>query len=93
MSGTETPRGTARELPTELPSTRPRPESRPRTTPSRPDGVGPIVDCAVYVDGRREPPVEPHEALQAAVSRGGFVWLGLYAPSEDELGDIAEHYG
>jgi len=88
MPGTEVPH----ELPTELPSTRPRPEGRPRTTPSRPDNVGPVVDCAIYVDGRREPPVAPHEALRAAVAKGGFVWLGLYAPTEDELGDIAEHY-
>ncbi|HZH18872.1 MAG TPA: CorA family divalent cation transporter, partial [Geodermatophilus sp.] len=88
MPGTEVPH----ELPTELPSTRPRPEGRPRTTPSRPDDVGPVVDCAIYVDGRREPPVAPHEALRAAVAKGGFVWLGLYAPTEDELGDIAEHY-
>jgi magnesium transporter len=93
MPGTEVPRGTSRELPAELPSTRPRPEGRPRTTPSRPDGVGPIVDCAVYVDGRRQPPVEPHEALQAAMARGGFVWLGLYAPTEEELGTIAGQYG
>src|SRR3712207_5084865 len=92
MPGTEVPRGAPRELPTEPPSTRPRPEGRPRTTPSRPDGVGPVVDCAVYVDGRREPPVEPQEALQAAVDGGGFVWLGLYAPTEQELGEIAEHY-
>ena len=88
MPGTEVPH----ELSTELPSTRPRPEGRPRTTPSRPDDVGPVVDCAIYVDGRREPPVAPHEALRAAVAKGGFVWLGLYAPTEDELGDIAEHY-
>jgi magnesium transporter len=93
MSGTEVPRGLSRELPTELPSTRPRPEGRRRTTPSRPDGVGPVVDCAVYVDGRRQAPVEPHEALRAAEALGGFVWLGLYAPTEEELGAIAEQYG
>jgi magnesium transporter len=93
MPGTEVPRGAPRELPAERPSTRPRPESPPRTTPSRPDGVGPVVDCAVYVDGRRQPPVEPHEALPAAAARGGFVWLGLYAPTEAELGAIAENYG
>src|SRR3712207_3966240 len=92
MPGTEVPRGAPRELPTEPPSTRPRPEGRPRTTPSRPDDVGPVVDCAVYVDGHREPPIEPHEALQVAVDKGGFVWLGLYAPTEQELGEIAEHY-
>ena len=93
MPGTEVPRGTSRELPAELPSTRPRPEGRPRTTPSRPDGADPVVDCAVYVDGRREPPVDPGEALRAAGERGGFVWLGLYAPTEEELGTIAGQYG
>jgi magnesium transporter len=93
MPGTEVPRGVRREPATEPPSTRPRPEGRPRTTPSRPDGIGPVVDCAVYVDGRREPPVEPHQALQAAVDKGGFVWLGLYAPTAEELGEIAQHYG
>ncbi|MDP9429794.1 MAG: magnesium/cobalt transporter CorA [Actinomycetota bacterium] len=93
MPGTEVPRGTSRQLPPELPSTRPRPEGRPRTTPSRPNGVGPVVDCAVYVDGRREPPIEPHEALRAAEARGGFVWLGLYAPTEAELSAVAGHYG
>jgi magnesium transporter len=93
MPGTEVPRGAPRELPAERPSTRPRQAGRPRTTPSRPDGVGPVVDCAVYVDGRRQPPVEPHEALRAAADRGGFVWLGLYAPTEVELGAIAQHYG
>ena len=92
MHGTEAPRGTPRALPAELPSTRPRPEGRPRTTPSRPDGVGPVVDCAVYVGGQRQAPVEPQEALRSAVAEGGFVWLGLYAPTEAELGDIAEHY-
>ena len=93
MPGTEVPRGVRRQPATEPPSTRPRPEGRPRTTPSRPDGIGPVVDCAVYVDGRREPPVEPHQALQAAVDKGGFVWLGLYAPTAEELGEIAQHYG
>lgn len=92
MPGTEIPRGTPRELPAAPPSTRPRPESRPRTTPSRPEGVGPVVDCAVYVDGHRQPPVEPHHALRTAVDRGGFVWLGLYAPTAEELGEIAAHY-
>jgi magnesium transporter len=55
--------------------------------------VDAVVDCAVYVDGRREPPVDPGEALQAAAERGGFVWLGLFEPTEAELGRIAEQYG
>ena len=84
-----------------LPQLRTRaPHLRTPRPPRRPLAIAPgpapasdhVVDCAIYVDGRREPPVAPHEALRAAVAKGGFVWLGLYAPTEDELGDIAEHY-
>ncbi|MBM7807365.1 magnesium transporter [Geodermatophilus bullaregiensis] len=76
-----------------LPAPRPRPAGAPRPARTRPDGAGAVVDCAVYVQGRREPPVEPGQALAAAVERGGFVWLGLFEPTEAELGAIAERYG
>jgi magnesium transporter len=52
-----------------------------------------VVDCAVYVDGRRQAPVAPGEALELARREGGFVWLGLYAPTEVHLGEIARQYG
>ena len=74
-----------------LPGARPRPAGAPRATSTRPAGVDAIVDCAVYVDGRREPPVDPGEALAAAREHGGFVWLGLFEPTEEELGRIAGH--
>jgi magnesium transporter len=77
----------------QVPTTRPRPAGAPRATPSRPPEQDVVVDCAVYVDGRRQAPVEPGEALTAAVERGGFVWLGLYEPTEEELESIAERYG
>jgi magnesium transporter len=86
---TDTSRGTPPGPP--LPAARP--AGAPRRTGSRPEGTDSIVDCAVYVDGRREPPVDPGEALRAARERGGFVWLGLFEPNEAELGRIAEHYG
>jgi magnesium transporter len=76
-----------------LPTTRPRPAGAPRATPSRPPGRDVVVDCAVYVDGRRQAPVQPGEALASAVELGGFVWLGLYEPTEAELTSIAERYG
>jgi magnesium transporter len=47
----------------------------------------------VYVDGRRTEPSDPHRALAEATERGGFVWLGLYAPEEGELSAIAARYG
>jgi magnesium transporter len=52
-----------------------------------------VVDCAVYVDGCRQPPVDPREALRVATEAGGFVWLGLYEPTEAELSVYAEEYG
>jgi magnesium transporter len=71
---------------------RPRPAGRQQRSPSRRPDVPTMVDCAVYVDGRREAPVAPEDALRVARERGGFVWLGLFAPSEAELGAIAAQY-
>jgi magnesium transporter len=51
------------------------------------------MDCAVYVDGVRQSPVEPRSALRVATEQGGFVWLGLYEPTEAELAVFAEEYG
>ena len=37
-----------------------------------------IVDCAIYVDGRREDATPSlTEALAEARRRGGFVWIGV----------------
>lgn len=56
-----------------------------------------IVDNALYREGRRvEVVAHPHEyaALRAAASEpGDFVWLGLYAPSQSELEEVAEAFG
>jgi magnesium transporter len=75
------------------PTPRPRPAHAARSGPGRPPDADLVVDCAVYVDGQRVEPADPHDALQEAIDRGGFVWLGLYEPSEDELGAIAAKYG
>src|SRR3954470_19625166 len=89
MSTTDSP-GTPLRLP---PTTRPRPAGRPRTVATTRASETPVVDCAIYVDGRRQPHVSPDEALEVATERGGFVWLGLYEPTQAELDDIAVHYG
>jgi magnesium transporter len=52
-----------------------------------------VVGCAVYVDGRRQEPVTPADALRMATEREGFVWLGLYEPTASELETIAQQYG
>ena len=46
-----------------------------------------IVDCAHYYDRRRqhEKPLSPEQARELVESRGGFVWLGMKEPSEEEL--------
>ncbi|HYH92479.1 MAG TPA: CorA family divalent cation transporter, partial [Candidatus Saccharimonadales bacterium] len=96
MPGTDTPQ----DLPAHTsvpaparPELRPRPAGAPKTTPVRRQGEDVVVDCAVYVDGRRQDPVAPEDALEVAVTKGGFVWLGLYEPTEDELTAISARYG
>ncbi|HLM06032.1 MAG TPA: magnesium/cobalt transporter CorA [Blastococcus sp.] len=74
------------------PTSRPRPAGRQQRTASRRPDVDAVVDCAVYVDGRRQGPVAPEDALRVATEAGGFVWLGLFAPTEAELGAIAQQY-
>jgi magnesium transporter len=97
MTGTETPRDLPSRPagPTPDPATRlrPRPVGAPKSTPVRRAGQDVVVDCAVYVDGRRQAPVQPREALGTAEAQGGFVWLGLYEPTEDELTEIGSRYG
>ncbi len=95
MAGTTPPSGTRPSTPRPLGPTAP---MRPRTTtdrvtPPRPPDTDVVMDCAVYVDGQRHEVDDRHTALQQASELGGFVWLGLYAPTEAELGTIAGRYG
>jgi magnesium transporter len=53
-----------------------------------------IVDCAHYLDGRRSD--EGAVSLQAAAARcgqGGFVWLGLFEPGDEELTQVRDTFG
>jgi magnesium transporter len=58
-------------------------------------GGSAVVDCGLYVDGKREPgDFSPDEALREAHTReNAFVWLGLHEPTQDEMTDIARTYG
>lgn len=51
-----------------------------------------VIDCALYIDGARQPGEwDYREALAAARhTRNGFVWLGLKEPDANELADIAD---
>ena len=53
-----------------------------------------IIDCAHYQDGRRldEGPVPLEEAAARRV-QGGFVWLGLFEPGEEELAQVRDTFG
>jgi magnesium transporter len=58
-------------------------------------GVSSVVDCGVYVDGKRLPgEFSPDEALKVAYGReNAFVWLGLHEPTEAEMSAIGHTYG
>jgi magnesium transporter len=93
MSASDRPIAPAEAPPVSRPPTlRPRPAGRQRREPTRRDGTGPVVDCAVYVNGERHGSVTPEDALRVAKESGGFVWLGLYEPTQAEFDAISHLY-
>ncbi|MDT0310514.1 magnesium and cobalt transport protein CorA [Streptomyces sp. DSM 44917] len=54
-----------------------------------------VVNCAVYRNGVRRPGHHrPAEAIGHVRRRpGGFVWIGLHEPSEEEFAGVAELFG
>ncbi|WP_225822229.1 magnesium/cobalt transporter CorA [Streptomyces naphthomycinicus] len=53
-----------------------------------------IVDCAIYRHGHRsEGPEDMSDALAEARAAGGFVWIGLYEPSEREFDLVTQEFG
>lgn len=51
----------------------------------------PIVDNAIYVDGKRtEAPAEFSETFERMKAVGGMAWLGLYRPDHAELRAVAD---
>jgi magnesium transporter len=55
-----------------------------------------IVDCAHYREGRRQHqgPMPLERAAEICVREdGGFVWLGLFEPSPEELAVVQERFG
>src|SRR5690606_37568981 len=73
-----------------LPSHR---DAAPRTVPVPAERA--VVDCAIYVDGRRLPgKYTPSAALAEVRRRGtGFVWLGLHEPDEYQMTSVARTFG
>jgi magnesium transporter len=53
-----------------------------------------IIDCAHYQDGRRrDQGTVPLEEAAARCGQGGFVWLGLFEPSDEELAEVRDTFG
>src|SRR5215813_14469317 len=53
-----------------------------------------IIDCAHYQDGRRrDEGAVPLEEAAARCGQGGFVWLGLFEPSDEELAQVRDTFG
>ncbi|MFJ8926945.1 MULTISPECIES: magnesium and cobalt transport protein CorA [unclassified Streptomyces] len=55
-----------------------------------------VVDCAVYRDGVRVPSSEcltPGGAKRQVRRDGGFAWIGLHEPTEEEFAGIAAEFG
>ncbi|GAC85059.1 magnesium transporter CorA [Gordonia paraffinivorans NBRC 108238] len=63
--------------------------------PQPPSSTGAVVDCAVYVNGHRQPgEVGYREALQRVRESGeGFVWVGLHAPDDAQMADVGRTFG
>ncbi|MEU8603069.1 magnesium/cobalt transporter CorA [Streptomyces parvulus] len=53
-----------------------------------------IVDCAIYRDGHRtDGPEDFSDALGEARTAGGFVWIGLHEPTEEEFELVSQEFG
>ena len=55
-----------------------------------------IVDCAYYRDGERQHkgPMELQGAAEICMQEtSGFVWLGLFEPSPEELREVQDRFG
>jgi len=53
-----------------------------------------IIDCAHYQDGRRrEEGTVPLQEAAARCDQGGFIWLGLFEPGEQELAQVRDTFG
>ncbi|MFH8771959.1 magnesium and cobalt transport protein CorA [Streptomyces sp. NPDC017958] len=65
------------------------------TAHSIPSQPVPVVDCALYEHGRRRPGDLPlDEAMDTArTTPGAFVWIGLHAPTADQLQVVARAFG
>jgi len=67
----------------------PKPLPRIPVPPSRA-----VVDCAIYVDGKRQPGrISYTDAVSRVRESGqGFVWVGLHSPDGDQMKGVSETF-
>jgi magnesium transporter len=54
----------------------------------------PVVDNAIYQGGRRvATPSSLGESFETRAAYGGFAWIGLYRPTNEELNAVATEFG
>lgn len=54
----------------------------------------PIVDNAIYREGVRSAhPVTLDQTFEELRDHGGFAWIGMYRPTDEELRSVAEEFG
>ncbi len=51
-----------------------------------------IVDCAIYENGHRRPGQQTIEGAASAVGDDGFVWIGLFEPTEPEFEAVRKEF-
>jgi magnesium transporter len=52
-----------------------------------------ITDSAIYVDGKRTGTPDPEEPGHPYAERGGFAWVELDEPDDEELASVAGEFG
>ena len=54
-----------------------------------------VVDCAIYIDGIRQPghPSYAEACNRVRTTGEGFVWLGLHEPDDHQMTDVGELFG
>ena len=53
-----------------------------------------IIDCAYYQDGHRsDEGAVPLDEAAARRGEGGFVWLGLFEPGDEEMAQVRDAFG
>ena len=52
-----------------------------------------ITNSAIYVDGKRTETPDLKGTRHACAERGGFAWVELVEPDDDELASVASEFG